>query len=49
MTGLESCSFGAEEYRRHLSAVGLSINCEYEDEGKNYYFDALRVPRAVEG
>jgi SAM-dependent methyltransferase len=40
MTGLESCSLGAEEYRRHLSAVGLSFVSEYEDEGQNHYFDA---------
>ena len=40
MTGLESCSLGAEEYRRQLSAVGLSIVSEYEDEGQNHYFDA---------
>jgi SAM-dependent methyltransferase len=42
MTGLESCSLGAEEYRRHLSAVGLSVASEYEDEGQNHYFDAFR-------
>jgi SAM-dependent methyltransferase len=42
MTGLESCSLGAEEYRRQLSAVGLSVISEYEDEGQNHYFDALK-------
>lgn len=42
MTGLESLSLGAEEYRRHLSAVGLSVNSEYEDEGQNHYFDAVK-------
>jgi SAM-dependent methyltransferase len=42
MTGLESCSLGAEEYRKQLSAVGLSIPSEYEDEGKNHYFDAFK-------
>jgi len=42
MTGLESRSLGAEEYRRQLSAVGLSISREYEDEGRNHYFDALK-------
>jgi SAM-dependent methyltransferase len=41
MTGLESRSLGAEEYRRQLSAVGLSLMNEYEDEGQNHYFDAL--------
>ena len=43
MTGLESCSLGAGEYRRRLSAVGLSVTSEYEDEGQNHYFDAARL------
>jgi SAM-dependent methyltransferase len=44
MTGLESRSLGAEEYRRRLSAVGLSVASEYddEDEGKNHYFDVFK-------
>jgi SAM-dependent methyltransferase len=42
MTGLESRSLGAAEYRRLLSSVGLSVISEYEDEGQNYYFDALK-------
>jgi SAM-dependent methyltransferase len=42
MTGLESRSLGAEEYRRQLSAVGLSVSGEYEDEGQNHYFDAVK-------
>jgi SAM-dependent methyltransferase len=42
MTGLESRSLGAEEYRRHLSAVGISVTSEYEDEGENHYFDAVK-------
>ena len=42
MTGLESRSLGAEEYRRHLSAVGLSVTSEYEDEGQNHYFDVFK-------
>lgn len=43
MTELESRSLGAEEYRRQLSAVGLSISSEYEDEGDNHYFDAFKT------
>src|SRR5262245_15935543 len=43
MTGLESRSLGAAEYRRLLSAAGLSMNSEYEDEGQNHYFDACKV------
>ncbi len=42
MTGLESRSLGAEEYRRQLAAVGLSVTSEYEDEGQNHYFDASK-------
>lgn len=42
MTALESRSLGAEEYRRHLTAAGLSVSSEYEDEGQNHYFDAFK-------
>lgn len=42
MTGLESRSLGAVEYRSQLTAVGLLVIREYEDEGGNYYFDALK-------
>jgi hypothetical protein len=42
MTGLESRSLGAEEYQRQLSAVGLRVLREYEDEGQNHYFEALK-------
>jgi SAM-dependent methyltransferase len=42
MTGLESRSIGAAEYRKQLSAVGLTISNEYEDEGQNHYFDAFK-------
>src|SRR5215472_2246719 len=42
MTGLESRSLGAEEYRRQLSAVGLSVSGEYEDEGQNHYYDVRK-------
>ncbi len=45
MTGLESRSLGDEEYRRQLSAVGLSVSSEYEDEGQNHYFDAFKHGR----
>jgi SAM-dependent methyltransferase len=47
MTGLESRSLGAEEYRWRLSAVGLSVMHEYEDEGQNHYFDALKSAEYV--
>jgi len=42
MTGLESRSLGAQEYRRLLSTVGLSVTSEYEDEGQNHYFDVRK-------
>jgi SAM-dependent methyltransferase len=42
MTGLESRSLGAEEYRRQLLGVGVSISNEFEDEGQNHYFDAFK-------
>jgi len=43
MTGMESISLGAEEYLKQLSAVGLTVTSEYEDEGQNHYFDALKT------
>jgi SAM-dependent methyltransferase len=43
MTGLESRSLGAEEYRKQLSAAGLTVTNEYEDEGQNHYFDAQKA------
>ena len=42
MTGLESISLGAEEYRKLLGAAGISVVEEYEDVGENHYFDALK-------
>jgi SAM-dependent methyltransferase len=42
MTGLESRSLGAVEYRSQLKAVGLSMIRDYLDEG-GYYFDALKA------
>jgi hypothetical protein len=45
MTGRETRSLGAEEYRRRLSAVGFFVAREYEDEGQNHYFDAFKEDR----
>jgi cyclopropane fatty-acyl-phospholipid synthase-like methyltransferase len=47
MTGMESISLGVEEYVRQLSAVGISVKSEYEDEGQNHYFDALKADQNV--
>jgi SAM-dependent methyltransferase len=43
MTDLESRSLGAVEYRSLLAAAGMSVIREYEDEGENHYFDALKT------
>jgi len=45
MTGLESRSLGADEYRRQLSAVGLSVSGEYDGGDHGYYFEALKGGR----
>ena len=42
MTGLESRSLGAAEYRKLLSEVGISVTREYEEEGGCHYFDAVK-------
>lgn len=47
MTGEESRSLGAVEYRRSLSAAGLPVVREYNDEGENHYYDAVKVGRTT--
>jgi SAM-dependent methyltransferase len=42
MTDVESVSLGAEQYRKLLAEVGLTVACEYEDEGQNHYFDVVK-------
>jgi cyclopropane fatty-acyl-phospholipid synthase-like methyltransferase len=42
LTDLESQSLGAQRYRELLSAVGLEIVDQYEDEGQNHYFDTVK-------
>jgi len=42
ITGMESVSLGASEYRKLLGAAGISVESEYEDEGGNHYFDAFK-------
>jgi SAM-dependent methyltransferase len=42
MTGLESISLGAVQYRELLGAAGLSVAKKYDDLGENHYFDAFR-------
>jgi SAM-dependent methyltransferase len=43
MTGLQSRSLGAEQYKKLLEAAGISVAAEYEDIGENHYFDALKA------
>jgi len=43
MTGQESRSLGADEYRRLLAAERIVVTSEYEDRGQNHYFDAYRA------
>lgn len=45
MTGLESRSLGAAEYRRLLSTAGLSVLREHEDAGQNHYYDCVKDAR----
>ncbi len=42
MTGLESVSLGADQYRALLGASGITILREFEDIGQNHYYDAVR-------
>jgi predicted N-acetyltransferase YhbS len=42
MTELPSQSLGAAEYRALLSAAGVTVTSEYEDEGQNHYYDAIK-------
>jgi SAM-dependent methyltransferase len=42
MTGLESVSLGAEQYRKLLAAAGITVVEEYEDVGENHYFDGFK-------
>jgi cyclopropane fatty-acyl-phospholipid synthase-like methyltransferase len=43
MTGQESRTLAAEEYRRLLRTAGMTEIREYQDEGQNYYFDAVSL------
>ncbi len=42
MTGLQSRSLGSDEYRQQLSAVGLAVTGEHEDEGQNHYYEVCK-------
>jgi len=42
MTGWESRSLGAVEFRRHLLAAQVTVGSEYKDEGQKHYIDATK-------
>jgi SAM-dependent methyltransferase len=42
MTGLESVSLGAEEYKKLLGGADISVTGEFEDAGENHYFDGFK-------
>jgi SAM-dependent methyltransferase len=42
LTGRQSLSLGAEEYKAVLSVVGLTRVAEYVDEGDNHYYGACK-------
>ncbi|MBT1700368.1 class I SAM-dependent methyltransferase [Fulvivirgaceae bacterium PWU4] len=43
MTGQRSVSLGSDRYKALLAEAGLSLVNEFEDEGENHYYDAVRV------
>nr|WP_295934607.1 class I SAM-dependent methyltransferase [uncultured Dyadobacter sp.] len=43
ITEIESTSLGAERYKELLIASGLSLIEEFEDEGENHYYHALKL------
>jgi SAM-dependent methyltransferase len=43
LTRRESRSLGADRYRSALSDAGLLLLGEYEDEGRNHYYDVQRA------
>lgn len=43
ITEIESVSLGAERYKELLAASGLSLIEEFEDEGENHYYHAVKV------
>lgn len=43
MTGQYSRSLGVEKYKELLTASKLSLIEEFEDEGENHYFNAIKI------
>lgn len=42
LTGRQSLSLGAEDYKGVLTGAGLALLGEYLDEGENHYYDAVK-------
>lgn len=42
LTGRQSVSLGAKEYKRLLSEAGLLLEHEYVDEGENHYYASIK-------
>ncbi|MNL63229.1 hypothetical protein D3C87_1873510 [compost metagenome] len=43
ITEIASISLGAEKYKELLTASGLSLIEEFEDEGENHYYHAVKA------
>lgn len=43
LTGQHSTSLGAKKYKELLSTSGLSLIEEFEDEGDNHYYNAVKI------
>lgn len=43
LTGQLSTSLGAKQYSALLSSSGLFLRKEFEDEGQNYYYSAVKI------
>jgi len=47
MTGQESVSLGEKRYKELMTASGLSLIGEFEDEGENHYYHACLVDQLI--
>lgn len=43
ITAIESISLGAEKYKGLLAVSGLSLIEEFEDDGENHYYHAVKL------
>lgn len=47
LTGHESRALGCTEYQNLCLKAGLVLVAEYEDEGKNHYYDMRVLPKSI--